>query len=224
VPSSMLHLLSASFHVHMKRVSYYENVILIWVQKYVKGCVHWNETLNADWETRSANTKVNSLLTSLDLGDEVKYVKEAAVVNGRSVDYFMKWYSLEDNPFQYFCILSSKIYKFPGSDQIPAELVQAGGDILHSKIHKLINSIWNKEELPYPWKKSITGPVQEKGNKSDCNNYRGIPLLSTAYKILSNIHLSMLSPSIDEIIGDHQCGFRHNRSTTDQIFCIRQIL
>jgi hypothetical protein len=29
---------------------------------------------------------------------------------------------------------------------------------------------------------------------------------------------------IDEIIGDHQCGFRHNRSTTDQIFCIRQIL
>jgi hypothetical protein len=28
----------------------------------------------------------------------------------------------------------------------------------------------------------------------------------------------------DEIIGDHQCGFRRNRSTTDQIFCIRQIL
>jgi hypothetical protein len=28
----------------------------------------------------------------------------------------------------------------------------------------------------------------------------------------------------DEIIGDHQCGFRRNRSTTDQIFYIRQIL
>jgi hypothetical protein len=37
---------------------------------------------------------------------------------------------------------------------------------------------------------------------------------------LSNILLSRLS--LDEIIGDHQCGFRHNRSTTDQIFCIRQ--
>jgi hypothetical protein len=34
----------------------------------------------------------------------------------------------------------------------------------------------------------------------------------------------MLVPYIDEIIGDHQCGFRRNRSTTDQIFCIRQIL
>jgi hypothetical protein len=34
----------------------------------------------------------------------------------------------------------------------------------------------------------------------------------------------MLTPYVDEIIGDHQCGFRRNRSTTDQIFCIRQIL
>jgi hypothetical protein len=56
--------------------------------------------------------------------------------------------------------------------------------------------------------------------KLDCNNYRGISLLSTSYKILSNIILSRLSPYIDEIIGDHQCGFQHNRSITDQIFCI----
>jgi hypothetical protein len=49
-------------------------------------------------------------------------------------------------------------------------------------------------------------------------------LLSTSYKILSNILLSRLSPYVDEIIGDHQCGFQRNRSTTDQIFCIRQIL
>jgi hypothetical protein len=49
-------------------------------------------------------------------------------------------------------------------------------------------------------------------------------LLSTSYKISSNIFLPRLSPYIDEIIGDHQCGFRCNRSTTDQIFCILQIL
>jgi hypothetical protein len=36
--------------------------------------------------------------------------------------------------------------------------------------------------------------------------------------------LSRLNPYIDKIIGNQQCGFRHNRSTTDQIFCIRQIL
>jgi hypothetical protein len=65
----------------------------------------------------------------------------------------------------------------------------------------------------------------KKGDKTDCNNYRGIPLLSTSYNILSNILFSRLDPYIDEIIGDHQCGFRRNTSTTDQIiFCIHQIL
>jgi len=26
---------------------------------------------------------------------------------------------------------------------------------------------------------------------------------------------------VDEITGDHQCGFWCNRSTTDQIYCVR---
>jgi hypothetical protein len=41
-----------------------------------------------------------------------------------------------------------KRYKSPGSDEIPAELIQAGGEMLHSKIRKLINSVWNMEKLP----------------------------------------------------------------------------
>jgi hypothetical protein len=48
-----------------------------------------------------------------------------------------------------------KKYKSPGNDEIPAELIQAGGKMLLSAIHKLINSIWNKEELPDQWKESI---------------------------------------------------------------------
>jgi hypothetical protein len=97
-------------------------------------------------------------------------------------------------------------YKSPGSDQIPTELIQAGGEILLSTIHKLINSVW-MEELPDQWKESIIVPIHKKGDKTDCNNYHGISLLSSSYKILSNIHLSRLVPYIDEIIGDHQCGF-----------------
>jgi hypothetical protein len=33
-------------------------------------------------------------------------------------------------------------------DQFPAELIQAGGEILLSAIHKLVNSVWKKVELP----------------------------------------------------------------------------
>ena len=78
--------------------------------------------------------------------------------------------------------------------------------------------------LPEQWKESIIVPIYKKGGKTNCSNYRGISLLLTSYKILSNIILGRLTPYVDYIIGDHKCGFRRNRSTIDQIFCIRQIL
>jgi hypothetical protein len=116
-----------------------------------------------------------------------------------------------------------KRYKSPGVDQIPAELIQTGGETLRSEIHKLIKLIWNKEELPHQWKESVVVPIHKKGDKTDCSNYQGISLLSTSYKILSNILLARLTPYADEIVGDHQCEFRHKRSTTDQILYIWQI-
>jgi hypothetical protein len=118
---------------------------------------------------------------------------------------------------------SLKSYSSPRIDHIPAELFKAGSSKICSEIHELIISIWNKEELPDQWKESIV-PVYKKGDKTDCSNYRGLSLLSTTYKIRSNIRLSRLTRYAEEIIGDHQCGFRRNRSTTDHIFCIRQIL
>jgi hypothetical protein len=90
-----------------------------------------------------------------------------------------------------------KKYKSPGSDQIPAELIQAGGEMLLSATHKLINPIWNKEALLNQWKESVIVTIQKEGNKTGCNNYHPVSLLSTSYKIVFNI-LSRLSPYIDE--------------------------
>jgi hypothetical protein len=58
-------------------------------------------------------------------------------------------------------IAKLKKYKSPGSDQIRAELIQAGSEILLSEIHKLINSVWNKEELPDQWRNVIV-PIHKK--------------------------------------------------------------
>jgi hypothetical protein len=69
------------------------------------------------------------------------------------------------------------------SDQIQAELIQARGEILLSVIHKLMNSVWNKEELHDQWKESVIVPIHRR-DKTDCTNYRGISLLSASYKML----------------------------------------
>jgi hypothetical protein len=91
------------------------------------------------------------------------------------------------------------------------------------EVHKLSKFIWNKEELPHPWKESVVVAIHRKCDKTDCSNYRGISSLSTSYKILSNIPLARLTPYADEIIGDHQYGFWLNRSTIDQTFCLADI-
>jgi hypothetical protein len=76
-------------------------------------------------------------------------------------------------------IAKLKKYKSPGSDQIRAELIPAGGETLWSEMHKLINSVLNKEELADQWPESIVVPIYKKVDKTDCNNYQGISLSST---------------------------------------------
>ena len=54
---------------------------------------------------------------------------------------------------------------------------------------------------------------KNKGEKSDCSNYRGITLLSIAGKILARVLLNRLIPNIaEEIMPESQCGFRANRN------------
>jgi len=74
-----------------------------------------------------------------------------------------------------------KSHKSPRIDRIPAELIKTGGRTIRYEIHKLIISVWNKEELPEKRKESIMVPIYKKGDKTDCSNYRGISLLPTKY-------------------------------------------
>jgi hypothetical protein len=55
----------------------------------------------------------------------------------------------DPSPFEAeIAIAMLKRYQSPGSDQISAELIQAEGETLWSETHKIINSVWNKEESP----------------------------------------------------------------------------
>jgi hypothetical protein len=82
-------------------------------------------------------------------------------------------------------------YKSPCINKIPAELIKAEGRVVCSQIHKLI---WDKKELLKQWKESIIVPIDKKGDKTGCSNYRSISHLSATYKILSSILLSRLTP------------------------------
>jgi hypothetical protein len=48
-----------------------------------------------------------------------------------------------------------KRFKSLSVHQISALSIQAGGRTLHSEIHKLMNSAWNREEILQLWKESV---------------------------------------------------------------------
>ena len=63
-------------------------------------------------------------------------------------------------------IENRKRHKSSGIDQIPAEFIKAGGKTIRCEIHKIINSISSKEELPEEWKESIIVPKRKKCDKT----------------------------------------------------------
>ena len=79
-----------------------------------------------------------------------------------------------------------KRHKLLDIDQIPAELIKAGGRTIHSEHHKLINSIWKKEKLTEQWMGSVIMSVYKKGYKIGFSKYQGISLFCMGVKL----HLS----------------------------------
>ena len=64
---------------------------------------------------------------------------------------------------------------------------------------------------------------KNKGDRSDCNNHRGISLLPIVGKCFARIALKRLQKVAEHVYPESQCGFRSNRSTTDMVFALRQL-
>jgi hypothetical protein len=76
-----------------------------------------------------------------------------------------------------------------GTDGIHPELIKYGGNKLLNRIFELVRQIWEEERMPEKWKDKIIVPINNKGDRDRCDNYRGIALGNAAYKILSNLIL-----------------------------------
>lgn len=114
--------------------------------------------------------------------------------------------------------------KAPGEDGVHGEFLKAGGAVIRKQLYGLITKIWTEEKTPDEWKEAIVVPIHKKGDKQDCKNYRGISLLNSSYKVMSRITLRRLEEYTKCIIGDHQAGFVRGKSTSDQVFIVKEAL
>ena len=111
--------------------------------------------------------------------------------------------------------------KSAGVDNIPAELIQAGGEAMIDILATICNKIWKTGEWPSTWTQSLVIKLPKKGNLQLCQNYRTISLISHPSKVMLKINLNRLQLQAEEIIAEEQAGLRDGRSTTEQIFKLR---
>ena len=114
--------------------------------------------------------------------------------------------------------------KSPGLDNVPPEVLQHGGSTLISRLHQLIQVKWEDGSVPQEWKDAILKSLyKNKGESSNCNNYRGIALLSSAGKVLAKIINKRLGEIVKLAYSESQSAFRPGRGTDDMIFTARQL-
>jgi len=91
-------------------------------------------------------------------------------------------------------------------------------------ILELFNNIIDKNQMPQEWETGMVINVHKKGTKSKCENYRGITLFPTAYKLFANIIRNRLNEHLEDEMVEEQCGFRKGRSCIDAVFTVQQIM
>jgi hypothetical protein len=112
--------------------------------------------------------------------------------------------------------------KAAGADSITAELLRYDGPNLVDALHAVIQQAWTSNTLPRSWTEGVLCSVYKKGDKLDCKNYRGICLLNVTYKVFAKILYDCLLTHAKAAVQHYQAGFPSGKSTTDQLFALRQ--
>ena len=74
--------------------------------------------------------------------------------------------------------------KASGGDETPVELFQILKDDAVKVLHSICQQIWNTQQWPQEWKRSVFIPIPKKDNAKECSNYHTIVLISQASKIM----------------------------------------
>ena len=101
--------------------------------------------------------------------------------------------------------------KAPGNGGIPPDLIKHCKTPLLLPLHEVICQCWQEGAVPQDTRDStIITLYKNKGERNDCNNYRGISLLSIVGKVFARVILIRLQKLAERIYLESQCGSELN--------------
>ena len=77
--------------------------------------------------------------------------------------------------------------KASGGDGIPVELFQILKQDAVKVLHSICQQIWETQQWPQDWKRSVFPAIPKKGNAKQCSNYCTITLISHVSKVMLKI-------------------------------------
>ena len=114
--------------------------------------------------------------------------------------------------------------KASGGDGIPVELFQLLKDDSVKVLQSMCQQIWQTQQWPQDWKRSVFIPIPNKGNVKECPNYHTVALISHTSKVILKILQARLQQYVNHELPDVQAEFRKGRGTSDQISYICWII
>ena len=82
--------------------------------------------------------------------------------------------------------------KAGGQDEVVAELLKNGGEAVIDWLTEVIQQVWQTGKVPQEWKDATLIPIHKKRARNECDNYRGISLLSVPGKVLALVLLERI--------------------------------
>jgi hypothetical protein len=95
-------------------------------------------------------------------------------------------------------IKSLKNKKAPGTDQLNAELFKIDPFLAADTLHPVFHKIWEKAVIPNSWSEGNIIRIPKSGDLTNCNNWRGITLLSIPSKVFCIILISRIIEAVDK--------------------------
>jgi hypothetical protein len=100
-------------------------------------------------------------------------------------------------------------------------LLKLGGAESIRWLISLFNSMWNSKTIPSDWlTMHLVIPLHKNGSRTECDNYRGISLLSYFSKVFACVLWNRIKPRTEILLCENQCGFWKGRGCTDQLFSL----
>ena len=158
----------------------------------------------------------------VDLPEELEHPQKFPHLIDKSFDIKQ---NMPDEAEVKLAIGSFKNNRSAGTDKLKTECLKYNNSsALIACLVLLLSLIWSTLQVPGKWLHAQVTCLFKKGSRLLASNYRGISIGTNMSRILSKIVIARLEKSYEESISNSQYGFRKNRSTTDGIFIMKNVV